>query len=166
MLVGSGLQLVLIPFFGHLSDRIGRRPVYLAGALGAAVWAFAFFALLNTRTSVLIVLAAVVGLAFHAAMYGPQAAFITELFGTEVRYSGASLGYQVAGVLGGALAPIVAVALLDAFGSSVAVSVYVLAMLAFTLGAVVVARETAAADLEADRPEEAAEPRPLRPVFR
>jgi len=166
VLIGSGLQLVLIPFFGHLSDRVGRRPVYLAGAVGAAVWVFVFFRLLETKQTGLIVLAAVVGLALHAAMYGPQAAFITELFGTEVRYSGASLGYQLAGILGGALAPIIAVALLDRFGTSTAISLYVLAALLLTLAAVVVARETAAVDLAADRPEERAPEGGLRPVFR
>ena len=141
--------------------------MYLAGAIGAAVWAFVFFPLLDTKSTGLIVLAAVGGLLFHAAMYGPQAAFITELFGTEVRYSGASLGYQVAGVLGGALAPIISVALLDRFDSGLAVSLYVLAALVVTIVAVLLARETAATDLRADSPEEAGErsQSPLRPVF-
>ena len=166
VLVGSALQLFLIPYFGHLSDRVGRRPVYLAGAAAAAIWVFAFFPLLDTKSTALIVLAAVGGLVCHAAMYGPQAAFITELFGTEVRYSGASLGYQVAGVLGGALAPIIAVALLDRTGSWVAVSIYVLASLVVTLVAVAMARETAKVDLAEDRPEDAGDERPaLRAVF-
>jgi len=165
VLAGSALQLVLIPLFGHLSDKIGRRPVYLAGALGAAVWVFAFFPLLDTESGWLIALATIVGLALHAAMYGPQAAFITELFGTEVRYSGASLGYQLAGILGGALAPIIAIALLDRFETTTAVSLYVVAALVFTVVALLAARETAAVDLDEERPEEAGREQGLRPVF-
>jgi hypothetical protein len=98
------------------------------------------------------------------AMYGPQAAFITELFGTEVRYSGASLGYQVAGVLGGTLAPSIAVALLNKYDSAVPVALYVCASLLVTIVAVALARETAAVDLRADSPEEETGGG-LRPVF-
>jgi metabolite-proton symporter len=147
VLVGSAFQLFLIPFFGHLSDRHGRRPVYLAGALGAAVWVFVFFPLLDTRSAFLIVVAAVGGLLFHAAMYGPQAAFISELFPTRVRYSGASVGYQLAGVLGGALAPIISIALLKRFDSALPVSLYVLGGLLITIVSVWLAPETARIDL-------------------
>jgi metabolite-proton symporter len=142
VLVGSAFQLVLIPAFGGLSDRFGRRPVYAVGAVAAAAWAFAFFPLLRTGSTPVIVLAVVVALLTHAAMYGPQAAFIAELFATELRYSGASMGYQVAGVLGGGIAPIVAIALVRATGTSFAVSVYVLAMVVLTLVALAVAPET------------------------
>jgi MFS family permease len=137
--------------FGHLSDRYGRRPVYLAGAVGAAVWIFAFFPLLDTKSTFLIILAAVGGLLFHAAMYGPQAAFISELFSTKVRYSGASLGYQIAGVLGGALAPIISIALLDRFDSWLPVAVYVLIGLLVTIGSVWLTPETAKTDLRDDK---------------
>jgi metabolite-proton symporter len=150
VLIAAAIQVVAIPFFGNLSDRVGRRPVYLAGAVGAAVWGFAFFALLDTRRFGLIILAAVVALVFHAAMYGPQAAFITEMFPTKVRYSGASIGYQLAGIIGGALAPIISVALLDRFDSSVPVSVYAVAMLIVTLTCVLLAPETSRLDLRDD----------------
>jgi metabolite-proton symporter len=132
VLIGSALQLVLIPAFGALSDRLGRRTVYLAGVAGAAAWVFAFFPLLESRSFPLIALAAVVALVAHAAMYGPQAAFIAELFSTRLRYSGASMGYQVAGIVGGALAPIIAVKLFAVYDSTLAVSLYVVAALAVT----------------------------------
>jgi MFS family permease len=148
VLIGSALQLFLIPFFGSLSDRVGRRPVYMAGAVGAAIWAFAFFPLLDTGSWWAVVAAATGGLVFHALMYGPQAAFIAEQLGTRVRYSGASMGYQVAGIFGGALAPIIATALLAWSGSWVAISVYVVAALGVTMVALVAARETARDDFE------------------
>ncbi len=156
VLVAAAVQLALIPLFGALSDRVGRRPVYLFGAIGALLWVFAFFALLERREPGLIIFATVVALVFHAAMYGPQAAFIAELFSTRLRYSGASLGYQIAGVLGGAVAPIISIALFDRFDTSLVVSLYVAAMLAVTIAAVLAAQETSKIDLHAERPEEAA----------
>ncbi len=148
VLIGSALQLALIPAFGALSDRIGRRPVYALGAASAAVWAFAFFPLLDTRNYAVIVLATVVALATHAAMYGPQAAFIVELFSTRLRYSGASMGYQVAGIFGGALAPIISIRLVQSTGTAFAVSAYVLVALLITLVALWFAPETSRADLD------------------
>jgi metabolite-proton symporter len=154
VMVGSAFQLVLIPLFGALSDRLGRRPVYLTGAVGAAVWVFAFFRLLDTRSTIVIIVATVVALVFHAMMYGPQAAFMTEIFSTRLRYSGASLAYQVAGVLGGGFAPLISLALLDVYGTPVAVALYVAGALGITVVSLLLAPETRDLDLHAERPEE------------
>ncbi|MEV6154590.1 MFS transporter [Nonomuraea sp. NPDC052129] len=150
VLIGSALQLALIPLFGALSDRVGRRPVYFAGVIGAAVWVFVFFPLLDTKSFPLIALASIVALITHAAMYGPQAAFIAELFSTRLRYSGASMGYQVAGIVGGALAPIIALKLFAAYGTTTAVSLYVVAALAVTAVGLAIAPETRDLDITAD----------------
>ncbi|MFJ6940767.1 MFS transporter [Streptomyces sp. NPDC101132] len=142
VLIGSAVHFVTIPAWGALSDRIGRRPVILIGSVGMAAWAFAFFALLDTESFPVIALAVTAGLLLHGAMYGPQAAFVTELFDTRVRYSGASIGSQLASIVAGALAPIIAVELLKDYGSATPVSVYLcLAALVTTL-TVVLARET------------------------
>jgi MFS transporter, MHS family, shikimate and dehydroshikimate transport protein len=132
MLIGilgsSAVNLALIPLFALLSDRVGRRPVYLAGAIGTVLVAFPVFWLIDTRSTFLIFLALLLGGVANSAMYGPQAALFAELFTAEVRYSGASLGYQIGAVLGGGLAPLVAVALYEATGTSASVSLYLLAM--------------------------------------
>ena len=148
VLIGSVVEFAAIPLWGALSDRIGRRPVYLTGAIGMAGWIFAFFALLDTKSTLAVILATTVALVLHGAMYGPQAAFFAELFGTRVRYSGSSVGYQLASILAGGLAPLIATALLAAFASSVPVSLYVVAGAALTVAAVLVARETRGRRLE------------------
>ncbi|MGH3655394.1 MAG: MFS transporter [Micromonosporaceae bacterium] len=156
LLVAAAVHLVVIPLWAALSDQLGRRPVYLLGALGVGVWAFAFFWLLDLKTGVLVTLAIAGGLVFHAAMYGPQAAFFTELFGTKVRYTGASVGYQLASVAAGSVAPLIAVWLLSTYGSSTPISLYLLVCVAITIVAVVLSRETAKLDLttvEHDQPE-------------
>ncbi|SMD24832.1 MFS transporter [Lentzea albidocapillata] len=148
VLIASAVHLVTIPVWGHLSDRFGRRSIYLLGAVGMAAWIFAFFPLLDTRDPVLITLATTVGLVLHGAMYGPQAAFFSELFGTRVRYSGASVGYQLASIVAGALAPLIATALLQAYKSSFPIAVYVLITCVITVVAIAFAKETRGADLE------------------
>ncbi|MFD3695313.1 MFS transporter [Streptomyces sp. NPDC058646] len=158
VLIGSAVHFVTIPLWGALSDRIGRRPVTLIGAVGTAGWAFAFFALLDTRSFPVIALAVTVGLLLHGAMYGPQAAFLSEMFDTEVRYSGASLGSQLASVIGGALAPVIAVELLKDYDSSVPVSVYLCLTALVTTLTVLVAKETRGRDL-AEAAQAAALPR-------
>lgn len=144
VLLATALECLAIPLFAALSDRIGRRPVYMAGAAFTALFAFPFFWLMGTKSLPLIWLAIVLALAVgHAAMYGPQAAFLAELFGTQVRYSGISIGYQLASVFAGGLAPLVATALLAWTGGAPwAVALYVSGMALVTLAAVFLAAET------------------------
>ncbi|QGZ59348.1 MFS transporter [Paraburkholderia acidiphila] len=143
VLAGTACNALAVPFFGALSDRFGRRPVYLGGVIAAIVWAFGFFMLMNTSQPALIVLAVMVGLVIHAVMYGPQAAFVTEQFPTRVRYAGASLAYTLAGILGGGFAPLIIVALFRSWHSTTAVSLYVSGALIVTGIALIAARETA-----------------------
>ena len=148
VLLASALQLVSIPAFAALSDRLGRRPVYLAGALFLGLFAFPFFWLVDSGVPVLIWLALLLGLTGIAAMYGPQAAFFSELFGTNVRYSGASLGSQLAAPLAGGLAPLIATALLGwSGGRPWPVALYMIGMVLITFTSVYLAAETAQIDL-------------------
>jgi len=147
-MVGALFNALLIMFFGALSDRIGRRPVYAAGALLGIVFAFVFFILLDTRNPVLIVIAVVIGLVIHSAMYGPQAAFVTEQFPTRVRYAGCSLAYTLAGIVGGGFAPLIFASLFRVYRTSTAISLYVIAALCVTGVALLMARETATSPLE------------------
>ncbi|MFD4370714.1 MFS transporter [Streptomyces sp. NPDC058486] len=159
VLIGSAVHFVTIPLWGALSDRIGRRPVTLIGSVGMAVWAFVFFGLVDSKSFVVIVLAVTAGLLLHGAMYGPQAAFISEMFDTKVRYSGASMGSQLASIIAGALAPIIAVELLKEYDSSTPISVYLCIAAVVTTITVAVTRETRGRDLTRGRDEEpAAEP--------
>ncbi|MFE2159411.1 MFS transporter [Streptomyces lydicus] len=149
VLIASALHFAVIPAWGALSDRVGRRPVYLLGAVGVAAWAFPFFALVDSRNFGLLLLAVSVGLVFHGAMYAPQAAFFAELFATRMRYSGASIGAQFASVAAGAPAPLIATALLADYDSPTPIALYVIAAALLTLLAVGVARETRSRDLAA-----------------
>lgn len=152
VLIASAVHFVTIPLWGALSDRIGRRPVTLIGSIGMAGWAFAFFALVDSKSFAVITLAVTVGLLLHGAMYGPQAAFISEMFDTKVRYSGASMGSQLASIIGGALAPIIAVELLKDFDSATPVALYVCVTVVITTLTVLVAKETRGRSLAEKEP--------------
>jgi metabolite-proton symporter len=160
LLIGSAVQFFVIPLIGAFSDRIGRRPLYLTGAVGLAIWMYVFFGLLDSRSEPKIILAVLVGLVLHALMYAPQAAFFSELFGTSVRYTGASVGYQLASILAGALAPIIALKLLGDVKdpNPTAVAIYMTVASVLTVVAVLLAKETARTSLHHDRTlEEAAD---------
>lgn len=138
------IELFAMPAFGALSDRFGRRPVYLFGAIFTGLFAFPFFWLIETSSTGLMMLAIVLALVLgHAAMYGPQASFFSELFGTRVRYSGASLGYQLASVLAGGLSPLIAAWLLKRYNASWPIALYVIGLAAITTISVYWAAETA-----------------------
>jgi len=148
VLVGAALQFGANLFFGALSDRVGRRPVYLGGAIFLAAYIYPFFLLVELRTPAAIWIGIIVGMIGHAAMYGPQAAFLSELFGTRVRYTGASLGYQLSSPLSGGLAPIIAYLLLDwSGGKPWPVALYLIGMAAITIVSVYLATETSRSDL-------------------
>lgn len=147
ILIGSLVHFFAIPALALLSDRIGRRPVYAAGALGLAAFSFAFFPLLGSGEFGSIVLALVVALLLHGAMYGPQAAFISELFPTRIRYSGVSIAYQLTSVVAGSLAPIIALALYQQTKSAVPVAIYVGVACAVSGITALLARETRGVEL-------------------
>ncbi|HET7479061.1 MAG TPA: MFS transporter [Rubrobacteraceae bacterium] len=142
VLIASVFQIPALLVFAGYSDRVGRRGIYMLGAALLGAWAFVLWPLANTGSFILISLALVVGQAFLSMMYGPQAAFYSEIFTTRVRYSGASLGYQIGSIFGGALAPIIATALLAEFGSWVAIAVYQLFLSLVTLVCVFLLTET------------------------
>jgi metabolite-proton symporter len=127
VLAASVLSFVTIPLFGHISDRVGRKRIYLLGAALTGVFGFIYFGLLNTGVPTLIFIAIVLSLIPHDIMYGPQAALIAELFPGRLRYSGASLGYQLASVIAGGPAPLIATWLFATYGSGYAIAVYILA---------------------------------------
>lgn len=153
LLIGAAVQFAVIPVLGALSDRVGRRPLYLVGAIGVGVWGFVFFNLLDDMTNGAMLLAVLVGLLFHSLMYAPQAAFFSELFGTSVRYTGASVGYQLASIFAGALAPIIALELLGSVEekNTTAVGIYLAVASVLTIVAVLFAKETKASSLRHDR---------------
>ena len=141
VLIASAIMVPIQFIFSSYSDRNGRKGVFMAGAILTALWAFAIFPLVDTGNFWLIVIAVTIGLSLLSMMYGPQAAFFTELFSTEVRYSGATLGYQLGAIAGGAFAPTIAAKLWTDF-DIFWVSVYIAFASVLTLISVMLLSET------------------------
>jgi MFS family permease len=133
VLVASLLSFVTIPLSGHISDRIGRRKMYLIGAATTGLFGFLYFGMLGTLSPVLVFIAIVLSLIPHDMMYGPQAALIAEAFTPRLRYSGASMGYQLASVIAGGPAPLIATALIAAYHTGYAVAIYIAACVVISL---------------------------------
>jgi metabolite-proton symporter len=151
ILIGGAVHFVAIPLLGRLSDAIGRRAVYAAGGLGLAAFSFLFFTLIGSGDFATAVVGIVAALLLHGAMYGPQAAFITELFPTRYRYSGASIAYQLTSIVAGSLAPIIATLLYQRSHSWLPVALYVAACCVVSGVTALLARETRGIDLASIR---------------
>jgi metabolite-proton symporter len=160
VLAASVLSFVSIPLFGHLSDLIGRKKMYMIGAATCGLFGFLYFGMLDTGSLALIFLAVVLSLVPHDMMYGPQAALIAESFPGHLRYSGASLGYQLASVIAGGPAPLIATWLFGKYHSGYAVAVYILACSVLTLIATAMMQDFTGKDLENAHREPVALPRP------
>jgi metabolite-proton symporter len=147
MSAGAAIHFFAIPLLGRLSDRIGRRAVYMIGGFGLAGFAFVFFPMLGSGDPVAIFAAIIVALLLHGAMYGPQAAMIAELFPTRTRYSGASIAYQLTSIFAGSLAPIIALWLYHRHHSALPVAIYVAVACAISGVTAFLARETKGVEL-------------------
>jgi metabolite-proton symporter len=132
VMTASLLMVPILMLCGAISDRYGRRGIFMLGAVLAGLWLFVMFPMVESRSVLLIMIAISVEMALIAMMYGPQAALFAELFPVEVRYSGASLGYQIGSVFGGGFAPIIATGLFAKFGSTLAITLYLCAMCALS----------------------------------
>jgi metabolite-proton symporter len=148
VLIGALCELAAIPYFSHLSDRVGRKRVYLTGAALAGLIAFPYFAVLTHGGHALVLIVIVLSLQVHAMQYGPQAAMIGESFPTHLRYGGAGLGYQLASVFAGGPAPLLATWLLHETGTPYSISVYIVIAAVITIGCVVALPDRSRADIE------------------
>jgi MFS family permease len=127
VLVASCVSFITIPLSGHISDRIGRRKMYMIGAAVTGIFGFIYFGMVDTAVPLLVFIAIVLSLIPHDMQYGPQAALIAEAFTPRLRYSGSSLGYQLASIIAGGPAPLIATALFAAFHSGYAIAIYIAA---------------------------------------
>jgi MFS family permease len=150
VLVASVVSFFSIPFFGHLSDRIGRKKMYMIGALVTGIFGFVYFGLLNTGIAWVIFLAIVLSLIPHDMMYGPQAALIAESFTGKLRYSGSSLGYQLASVIAGGPAPLIATWLFGTYHTPHAISLYIAACAVISLIATALMTDYTGRDIEGE----------------
>jgi metabolite-proton symporter len=160
VMVAAAVSLFSVPFFGHLSDRVGRKRMYMMGAAATTLWGIPYFLLLDSKTGALVVLAIVVSLIPHDMQYGPQAALIAESFTTRLRYSGAGLGYQLASVIAGGPAPLLATYLLHRFDSSIPIGIYIVLCGLVTLVATALLPEPGRAAVARELEQAAAEPVP------
>jgi MFS transporter, MHS family, shikimate and dehydroshikimate transport protein len=143
VLYAALFELISLPLFGWLCDRIGRRPLYILGALFTILFAFPLFWMLESKSAALITTAIIIAMNFgHGLMFGPESAYFPELFGPGVRYSGASFGFQVSAAIGGGFAPIIATAMVGYLGGTTGVSLMMIVLALFTLAAALAAPET------------------------
>jgi MFS transporter, MHS family, shikimate and dehydroshikimate transport protein len=154
VLLSAVFSIPALMFFAWLSDYWGRRGIYMLGAVLTGLWSFPAFWLIDTASVFLILISLAIYQIVFSMMYGPQGALFAEMFGTRVRYSGASIGYQIGGMLGGALAPIIATALFAATGSSISIAAYMAVVCAISLVSVFLITESYQTDLEETQTEE------------
>ena len=152
VLSASVLSFVSIPLFGHISDRIGRKNMYMIGAAVTVVFGFIYFAMLNTGSEKVIFLAVILSLIPHDMLYGPQAALIAESFTGRLRYSGSSLGYQLASIIAGGPAPLIATWLYGIYHSASAIAIYIAACAAITLVATALMTDYTGRDISGEYP--------------
>jgi MFS family permease len=152
-LIASGVSLVTVPLWGAVSDRFGRKRTYIVGAIVMALFAWPYFALLDTRVPGLILLAVILAPVVHDIQYGPQAAFIAEAFPPRVRYSGASLGYHLASITAGGPAPIIAAALYSQYGSSISIVAYIVICALISVVSAAVLRDRTSEDIDVESEE-------------